>query len=574
MADTIKIAARPLLMVVGIAVSVVMLAACAPWYEGYDITSDQELTRLSAVPELRKALKDEAPDVRANAAIALKGIGPDALDAVPDLMEALNDSYYEVRQAAADALEAMLPALSEAEAQAVEVQINITRLESENWMVRRNAANKLAEMGRDASKAVPALILAMLDDSDWRSHYASVRIAAARALGAIGFPARAANPALIEMSKSDNYRVRLAAVEALGKIGPRSASNVIAALKDALDDPDFDVRREAASALGGFGVDAESTVDQLVKALSGPDFDVRRQAATSLGRIGPRSDEAIQALVNTLDDRDADVRTAAVKALGMVVPEKRKVVLPAVISALNDNNESVRLGAVSAVASIGIASPDVMDALERAVHEDKSVEVKSAAAETFLRFREEQAAQVKDSTGSTPPAPVSQPVEAEKAVLQEASAVTPGTPVPDVVTATVPILNVRASGSLESKVVGKLRGGDRAEVLEAGPEWVKIKKTDGTVGFVYEQYIEEYTREESASKRKIVSKTTSSKLVTATVPVLNIRATPSLEARVIGKLHDEDSAKVLETMPEWVKIKKTDDTVGFVYKSYTARVSP
>ncbi|MDY6906429.1 MAG: HEAT repeat domain-containing protein [Thermodesulfobacteriota bacterium] len=569
---------RPLILVLGMLLSVILFGACSPWYEGYDIASEQDLKRLSSVPELRKALKDPAPDVRANAAATLKAIGPDARDAVPDLMETLKDSEYAVRQEAANALAVMLPALEPERAQAVKIQVQITRLESKSWLVRRNAANSLAGIGRDAANAVPALILAILDDSDWGYHYREVRKAAARALGEIGFAARAANPALIETAKSDDYAVRLAAVKALGRIGPRSENQVIAALKNALDDPDYDVRREAAAALGRFGIEDNATVDELVRSLSDQDFDVRREAAISLGRLGPSSDETIKALVNALDDRDADVRAAVVSALGKVSERKQPQVMTAVLTAMDDQAEQVRLSAIGAIASIGIdntgiASAYVMESLERAAHEDKSLKVKMAAAETLLRFKQEKARKLKHKKVSqqptmpmvTVPNTQTAPKAAMQAVPEPSPTAAAADAAPALVSAAVSVLNVRATPTLNGRIVGKLYESETATVLESRPEWVKIKKPDGTQGYVYKEYTKAQKGQRPVQKAE--------KLVTPTVSTLNVRAAPDTNARIVTRLRNDETAEVVRTLTDWIKIKKPDGTTGFVYKSYTEPVS-
>lgn len=58
----------------------------------------------SAIPSLRKALKDRSPRVRASAAFALGNIGRPAENAVPALVRALRDKNAGVRYSAAESL--------------------------------------------------------------------------------------------------------------------------------------------------------------------------------------------------------------------------------------------------------------------------------------------------------------------------------------------------------------------------------------------------------------------------------------------------------------------------------------
>jgi HEAT repeat protein len=61
-----------------------------------------------------------------------------------------------------------------------------------------------------------------------------------------------------------------------------------------------------------------------IAALKDPDRDVRRSAAEALGNVGPPAPEALSALVAALHDQNADVRQSAAEALGKVGPLRRR----------------------------------------------------------------------------------------------------------------------------------------------------------------------------------------------------------------------------------------------------------
>lgn len=58
--------------------------------------------------------------------------------------------------------------------------------------------------------------------------------------------------------------------------------------------------------------------------------------------------------------------------------------------------------------------------------------------------------------------------------------------------------------------------------------------------------------------------------IVSTVDVLNIRALPDLNARRVSTLLPDETATVLESLSEWLKIEKTDGTTGYVFRPYTA----
>ena len=105
---------------------------------------------------------------------------------------------------------------------------------------------------------------------------AGVRQNATIALGKIGAPAL---DALIAALQDPDRDVRQFAAKALGQIGdPRG----IAGLVIALHDTQMDVRSQAAFALSRIGAPA---VDALITALQDPDANVRANAARILGQI-------------------------------------------------------------------------------------------------------------------------------------------------------------------------------------------------------------------------------------------------------------------------------------------------
>jgi HEAT repeat protein len=185
-----------------------------------------------------------------------------------DTLAALaTDPDKDVREAAVEALmrrgELAVPAL-------------IRRLDHTAAEDRAMTAAVLSRMGPTGRAAAPALARVMRDDPDW-----SVRVTAAQALDRVagddpatvavlaraladgaetdrcqaaallaGHPERpdVVVPALAAATRDSNWRVRLAAVEALERLGPTAAA-AAPALADAARDPVPCIRPLAAEAL-------------------------------------------------------------------------------------------------------------------------------------------------------------------------------------------------------------------------------------------------------------------------------------------------------------------------------------
>jgi HEAT repeat protein len=227
-----------------------------------------------------------------------------------------------------------------------------------------------------------------MDDSD-----AGVRV---RILHAASEAGSAAVPALIEALK--NEKAAYWACLVLREIGPE-AKDAAPALAAKLQDPNPEIRREAALTLGALGDAAIPVVPQLAVAVN--DEQTRGAATFALGQIGqmPRDAEAkIQAnaasgdkflstisywtlarvhpddkelrrkaterLVERIMDKDAFVRVAAARAL-VALPPAPDVALPIWEKALQNADEATIHHAMDALARMGApAVPRLIDALK------------------------------------------------------------------------------------------------------------------------------------------------------------------------------------------------------------------
>jgi HEAT repeat protein len=205
----------------------------------------------TALPLLRKALRDLDPKVRSRAASTLHWRGQ-AKATAPALIAALKDRDRDVRDAAAWALGAVGAAL-----------------------------------GRSGTAG--ASLREALSDPDPR-----VRAAAAYVLPVLKSEAGASIPLLIARPKDSNVLVRMAAAIALGQFGP-AARAAVPALLDALADADgisiddFTVSSKAAQSLWTISTEARaSTIDRLFALLGSADDQVRNRAGRTIGDLGAK----------------------------------------------------------------------------------------------------------------------------------------------------------------------------------------------------------------------------------------------------------------------------------------------
>ncbi|BDU74134.1 serine hydrolase [Mesoterricola silvestris] len=157
---------------------------------------------------------------------------------------------------------------------------------------REAAARVLGRLGPAADAAVPALVRALKDPE------ARVRERAAQALGALGPGAAPAAPALAEVLADPDVFVQGQAAAALGCLGP----GAVPVLARALEAKEAAARKGAATALGRLGSAAAPAAPGLVKALGAAEGAERQGAAFALGAAGAGAPALREALADPDED--------------------------------------------------------------------------------------------------------------------------------------------------------------------------------------------------------------------------------------------------------------------------------
>ncbi|MFO0808001.1 MAG: HEAT repeat domain-containing protein [Gemmataceae bacterium] len=307
--------------------------------------------------ELAAALYDPDPDVRRAAANDLIRHGPAATPALTPLLNALRDPDVLLRAHASAALGKMGPIAVPALAQALS--------DPETW-VRRGAAAALLHHRSATDESIAALIAA-LDDVD-----IAVREQSAQALAVYGAPAIAALktalvqgspmarqlaatalgetsdlsrlPPLVAALADPDVEVRRSVALALSYAGRLAINDLVEALRG----PNPDARLAAADALYRMGPAAESAQEALAEALAEDSPSLRIRVAGALALIGPKATAAVKPLHALLKDDDETVRLAAAEALGRIGREARPAV-PTLLELQADAAAAVRRAATRAL---------------------------------------------------------------------------------------------------------------------------------------------------------------------------------------------------------------------------------
>jgi HEAT repeat protein len=317
-----------------------------------------------AVPALIEALKSENSQVREGAAEVLGEIGKDAKTAVPQLKDLLKDNAPHVRVQAA-------MALYRAEYRPAAMIALLAGAAKQNDTGRLGAIRSLGKIGPAAKRAVPVLAEALKNKS------ISVRDFAARALEHIGPGAEKAVPALTVALKDPEALVRMTSVWALDAIGP-GAKAAVPALKELTRDKDLAFRMRATQALWSVERQPDLPLRIYQEALRSKDPQERGFAAIGLGRMGSHAAKEVPTLKRFLQDKD--VRLHAAEALWRI-ESKPAITFDVLIPALRDPDPSTRGYVARLLGEMGAqAKPAIPDLLRATGDEEWSVRSDAATA--------------------------------------------------------------------------------------------------------------------------------------------------------------------------------------------------
>ena len=245
-------------------------------------------------------------------------------------------------------------------------------------------------------------------------------------LGELHEAAFAAVPALMDYVKNPENRFRASAVSALGDIGP-SASNAVPVLVPLIEARQHDVQVNAVWALGRIGIPDKRAIELIKPLLRDGNQQTRFLAAGSLWRLhcqylpdcvsivrqmlreplddpngkaylfgalsdmGEKAKAALPELAACLTNRSCVVRREAVLAIRQVAPDETGLVLPALLSLLDEETPGViimpsnRLLALRELGKLGSQAKAAIPKVEASL-KDEAEEVRAAARETLARI--------------------------------------------------------------------------------------------------------------------------------------------------------------------------------------------
>ena len=355
---------------------------------------------------LEKMLDDPAPLVRVKAAVVLLSVDPVNPRVVPALVSALDSTDIDVLD---DAISAIEKLGSKAAVTAPKLKRILARTDLTNGnLIGDDLAYEVASMKARTAKALVfvapnsgdgvAALIALLKDSR------NGELAALEPLGRLGPRAAGAVPtlvAIVQNPKGDHF---FEAMQALTRIDGGHEALLPALMAFLSVEPlptgpgecdgvtDGLQREDVILAIGRMGARALPAVTSLVRLLEANRDDKqislqsheRVVAARALGRIGPGAKVAVPALVRVMKtESDHSARIAAIRSLAALGPAATSAV-PFLIEMLTSDIRFPSF-AVQALGSIGPEAQGAIPALINRLN-DKNPDVAAEAAVALLRI--------------------------------------------------------------------------------------------------------------------------------------------------------------------------------------------
>ena len=121
-------------------------------------------------------------------------------------------------------------------------------------------------------------------------------------------------------------------------------------------------------------------------------------------------------------------------------------------------------------------------------------------------------------------------------------------------------LNIRKKGSINAKIVGKMKKGNIATVLKKGSEWSKVRSGNVT-GYVKNQYLVFGDEIENFANQNV------KKVAKVQTETLRVRKKASTDSKIVTLVSEDDKLKVKKQTDDWAKVK-VDGQTGYVSKDY------
>ncbi|MSR49502.1 MAG: hypothetical protein CK551_05895 [Planctomycetaceae bacterium] len=385
------------LLILGMLTHALMAFQEEPVFQGKKFSEWEAMLKVdSNYSKLSDAEKEKSARSRRAGLIALE-LMANSLDKriLPSMVLVLkNDPEEKLRETAALSLTRVALKMSEktksSSARQYAAEVLKESLEKDKSIrVKEIAASSLGKMVPESAPAIPALILAM------KQKDTGLRVAAVDALRRLGPEAKDAAPDLRALASDSTADIisKSFAFLALGNLKDGAAIPVLLQTVQDAKMP-LELRLPAANAISMMGGEAGGLIAEKLGLLlidEGTPKDLKIALSITLDSQESFAYPAWKSMVPALKDRDAAVRSIILHCLGSIgakLQKDFKVVQVAVLGCVNDSALEVRLAAVETLGRWGpeLSDDEVVKKVE-SLTKDTAKEMRETAATVLKRLK-------------------------------------------------------------------------------------------------------------------------------------------------------------------------------------------
>lgn len=385
------------LLILGMLTHALMAFQEEPVFQGKKFSEWEAMLKVdSNYSKLSDAEKEKSARSRRAGLIALE-LMANSLDKriLPSMVQVLkNDPEEKLRETAALSLTRVALKMSEktksSSTRQYAAEVLKESLEKDKSIrVKEIAASSLGKMVPESAPAIPALILAM------KQKDTGLRVAAVDALRRLGPEAKDAAPDLRALASDSTADIisKSFAFLALGNLKDGAAIPVLLQTVQDAKMP-LELRLPAANAISMMGGESGGLIAEKLGLLlieEGTPKDLKIALSITLDSQESFAYPAWKSMVPALKDRDAAVRSIILHCLGSIgakLQKDFKVVQAAVLGCVNDSALEVRLAAVETLGRWGpeLSDDEVVKKVE-SLTKDTAKEMRETAATVLKRLK-------------------------------------------------------------------------------------------------------------------------------------------------------------------------------------------
>jgi HEAT repeat protein len=348
-----------------------------------------------SIPGLQRLLKDEKPEVRRAAILALAFVGKDSGPIQNELTALSADPDPATREAVAVAL-AFMGRIDD-----TTVPILLTAISSKNEALRKSAYRTLSELGtKDPEKVLPGLRQVLNENQE---------IGVASALRIMRIMRKLAGPLADDVAQSYDKvspKNRWRIVQTIVALDPKG-DRALTVIEKALHDPDTEVRREALIGIMAYRKRVDVVLPKVIEALKDENARNRTMALSMIRGWGNKASKALPEVIRLTKDKDPLCRNSAVAAVGSFTPPTPET-LRALSDSLKDRDFRTKMTAVGSLRRMGYYEPEkVLPIMEAALQGEGNKAIKRVLTASLKAIRKNSTKAQPSTKKSIPRNPMS-----------------------------------------------------------------------------------------------------------------------------------------------------------------------